>query len=277
MDQVTKVLTYKGQVVFEKVCMPDFNRVPKVYQKNEACFIFVNEGEFSLRTPEEMVPVSKSNGILAKCLDYFFESSPSQRGKANGFEVIGVYLHQSLLEELFDFDVSHSKHKVDYNVKQFEIDNLLDNFRNGINILIDNPDLADEDIVKIKLKEFILLISKTQDAPQSDFLSSLFKTKQTEFTEIVNNNVFSNLSVEELAHLCSMSVSTFKRKFNEEFDESPKKYMSKMRLQRASEMLISKESRISDVAYELGYDTVSTFNRSFKKHFGKSPTEFKLG
>ncbi|MFK7776445.1 MAG: helix-turn-helix domain-containing protein, partial [Saprospiraceae bacterium] len=92
----------------------------------------------------------------------------------------------------------------------------------------------------------------------------------------INNNLYSNLSVEEFAKLCAMSVSTFKRKFKELYSESPKKYFSKMKMKRASQLLLINENRISDIAYECGFDSLATFNRIFKKHFGQSPSEYRL-
>jgi len=60
------VLKCKGQVVFEKIAMSTFNRIPKLYQNNEACLMFVSEGEFSVRTPDEFISFKKGKGLLAK-------------------------------------------------------------------------------------------------------------------------------------------------------------------------------------------------------------------
>lgn len=94
-------------------------------------------------------------------------------------------------------------------------------------MLLDNPELADVTLNKTKLKEFVLLISKTQNAPsQIDFLSVMFKKNNSELKKTIINNVFSNLSIEEFAHLCGISLSTFK--------DSLKKYIVKKRLELAS-------------------------------------------
>lgn len=144
-------------------------------------------------------------------------------------------------------------------------------------MLLDNPELADETLIKTKLKEFVLLMSKTQNAPsQLDFLSAMFKKNSSTFKETIINNIYSNLSLDEFAHLSGMSLSTFKRKFNDTFKDSPKKYIAKKKLEKASKMLRLPDYRISDIAYDCGFETISTFNRSFKTHFGKSPTEFRL-
>ena len=277
MIQEQKTLKYKNRIVFERIRMSHFKRIPKVFQGNEACFMFINKGEFSARTPDGFISFNKEKGLLAKCFDYFFETNKKQRNSSDSIEVVGVLLYPSIVEELFQFDITESTHTVDYNITKVQIDGLLNNFKESLNILLDNPELADETLIKTKLKEFILLVSKTQNAPsQLDFLSSMFKKNSSEFSITIANNLYSNLSIDELAHLCSMSVSTFKRKFKEVFRMSPKKYIAKMKLEKASRLLTSKEHRISDVAYDCGFETISTFNRSFKTYFGKSPTAYRL-
>lgn len=272
-----KTLMYKGQIIFERIAMTTFKRIPKLYQNNEACFMFLNEGEFSARTPDEFLSFNKGMGLLAKCFDFFFETDERQRAVSDKVEAVGVILHQAIVEELFQFDVNSSTHMVDYNIKQIPINGLLSSFKDSINILLDHPELADEQMVETKLKEFILLVSKTQHAPsQLDFLSAMFKRNSSEFRTTIHNNLYSNLSIDEFAHLCGMSASSFKRKFKEYYQESPNRYFVKMKLEKASKMLSSHEIRIADVAYQCGFETISTFNRAFKTHFGVSPSEFRL-
>lgn len=143
--------------------------------------------------------------------------------------------------------------------------------------MIDNPELADENIIKAKLKEFVLLMSKSQHAPsQLDFLSSLFKPINIEFKSTIQHNLYANLSIDELARLCHLSTSSFKRKFNETFLESPKKFITKRKLEKAAELLQIDNKRVSDIAYDVGFDSLATFNRNFADLFGKSPSQYRL-
>ncbi|MEM7511807.1 MAG: helix-turn-helix domain-containing protein [Bacteroidota bacterium] len=272
-----KTLSYKGQVVFEKIRMQNPPRGLKPFRENEACFLFITRGEFVVRTPDELILFEEGKGLLAKCFDFYFEASEAQRAAHDTLEAIGVLLYPSLIEELFQFDLSQSNHRVDYNLKRIEIDALLNSFKESINILLDNPELADEGMIKTKLKEFVLLICKTVNAgSQLDFLSAMFKLNAPEFRSTIHQNLYSNLSIEEFARLCGMSISAFKRKFGEVFQESPGKYISRKKLEKASELLASSSLRVSEIAYDLGYETISTFNRSFKAHFGQSPSEYRL-
>lgn len=272
-----KVLFYKGYPVFGKQTMPGFDRVPKEYKENEACFIFVNKGRFSVRSQEHFFEVNNSTGLLAKCLNYFFETTSEQKKGNTEIEVIGIVLFPSLVKDLFEFELPSTTYNIDFNLQKVVIDRLLENFRSSIEMLIENPELADENMIKTKLREFVLLMSKSHDAPSElDFLAAIFKPNEVEFKSTIRNNLFSNLSIEELASLCHLSLSSFKRKFRETYNASPKKYINLKKVERAAELLRDQHIRVSDIAYEVGYDSIATFNRNFSAIYGKSPSEYRL-
>ncbi|WP_299104733.1 AraC family transcriptional regulator [uncultured Tenacibaculum sp.] len=277
MEFQEKVITYKDRIVFIKLSMPSFNRTLKHYVEDEACFMFVNKGEVGVRTPDDYLKLNKNTAMIAKCLNYFFEPSQNKEICNEGIESVGVFLYPSLVEDLFDLDISISNHRNDYNVKQVQVDLMLDNFRQSIDILLDNPELVDDTMVKLKLKEFIQLLVKSQNAPsQLDFLAALFKPNEVEFKKVIQQNVYANLTIKELALLTHLSESSFKRKFKEVFDKSPKKYLTEKKVKRAAELLKSSKDRVSEIAYDVGFDSVSTFNRNFTSFFGKSPSDYRL-
>ncbi len=277
MKYQEKYIKYKDRIVFGKQSMPYFDRMPKEYFEDEACFVFVNQGEVSVRSQNQYMNLDTDNAILAKCLNYFFETNSKQKESGDGIEVIAVIIHPSQVEELFEFDLTHSTYSLDYNIKQVEVDRLLANYKDSINILLDNPELADEMIIQTKLKEFVLLMTKSQNAPSElDFLSALFKPFETEFKSTIQHNIYSNLSLNELARLCHLSLSSFKRKFEEVFKTSPKKYISQKKIEKAAELLKTENLRISEIAYDVGFDSLATFNRNFTAIYGKSPSSYRL-
>ena len=277
MKYEEKYLKYKDRIVFGKQSMPYFDRMPKEYFEDEACFVFVNEGEVSVRAQTNYIDLNKKHAILAKCLNYFFETNDRQKESGDGVEVIAVILYPALVEEIFEFDLSRSDFSYDFNIKQVEVDRLLANFKESIIILLDNPELADESIIKTKLKEFVLVMAKSKDAPsQLDFLAALFKPLDIEFKSAIQHNLYANLSIDELARLCHLSTSSFKRKFKETFDASPKKYISQKKIEKAAALLKSESSRVSDIAYDVGFDSLATFNRNFSATYGLSPSEYRL-
>jgi AraC-like DNA-binding protein len=272
-----KTLAYKDRIIFEKLVMGNFNRVPKLFQETEACFMYLEEGSFQFRTPEKLLHFNAGDGLLTKCGDYFFEQTKLDHQNYKRTKAIGVYFYPAIIKQLFDFDLSISDFKTDYDATKVNIDELIKNFIRSIEFLLDNPSVSSDTMILTKLKEFLLLLSKTENAPSIlDFVSALFKPYEYNFKKVIANNVFSNLSLNELANLCSLSMSSFQRKFSENFQQTPSAYFFEQRMKKAKELLLSQNNRISDIAYDCGYDSISTFNRVFKKHFECSPSKFRL-
>lgn len=272
---IEKTVEYKGYVVFKKRSLHSFKRWKKNAQEREACFAFIKRGEYKVRDQTKFYEFDKKNALLAKCSNYFYESAAYPLESDEQGEAIGIFLYPELYQSLFQFDLSKSSHTVDYNLKQVKVDQMLESFRDSIEILLDNPELADELLVETKLREFVILISKKVGAKsEMDFLASMFKPHFAKFEEIIHHNLYADLSLDELATLCHMSLSTFKRKFSEIYSESPKKYITRLKIEKAIDLLTVGHMRISDIAFETGFDSISTFNRAFKAHTGKNPSSY---
>ncbi len=81
------------------------------------------------------------------------------------------------------------------------------------------------------------------------------------------------MSVETLAQSVAMSQRTLNRKLKAILNITPVEFIRQYRLQKAA-VLLSSGQGISDIAYEVGFETASYFSKCFKEHFGKTPTEF---
>jgi YesN/AraC family two-component response regulator len=52
-------------------------------------------------------------------------------------------------------------------------------------------------------------------------------------------------------------------------------YASRVRIESAKNLLLNPNLRISEIAYEAGFQSLTHFNRVFKKILGQSPTEYR--
>ena len=111
---------------------------------------------------------------------------------------------------------------------------------------------------------------------EAEFLSTIFTPVDYDLKITIENNLFSMLSLSELAHLCNMSLPTFNRKFKAIYRESPRKYITDKKLSKAKNLLVNTSLSIGEIAYQCGFDSVSTFNRVFKTAFKKNPTSYRL-
>jgi len=52
-------------------------------------------------------------------------------------------------------------------------------------------------------------------------------------------------------------------------------YLNRVRLEKAKTLLLDPNRRISEVAYEVGFQSLTHFNRVFRKFEGRSPTDYR--
>jgi transcriptional regulator GlxA family with amidase domain len=76
-----------------------------------------------------------------------------------------------------------------------------------------------------------------------------------------------NWSVTKLAALCSVSVRTLERNFQQIYGKPPKSWLIEQRIRNATEFLRDGSS-VKETAAIMGYRHASTFTREFKKSFG---------
>jgi AraC-like DNA-binding protein len=77
----------------------------------------------------------------------------------------------------------------------------------------------------------------------------------------------------ELAALCNMSVTNFRREWQKQYSDTPMRYRDALRLGSAKEYLALGYYSVSEVAAKCGFDDVSYFIRFFKKHTGVTPSK----
>jgi len=92
--------------------------------------------------------------------------------------------------------------------------------------------------------------------------------------EYIEENIGKPLLVYEIADHFDMSRYHFSRIFKMITGWPLNNYVNSRKLAIAVELLESKNMKIVDVAYELGFEYPEVFSRAFKRHFGISPNQF---
>lgn len=83
------------------------------------------------------------------------------------------------------------------------------------------------------------------------------------------------ISLAELARAASLSESHFCRTFKEVTKLTVTDYVTRARIATARKELLRPATRVSDIAFQVGFQSLSQFNRSFAKIVGCSPTKFR--
>ena len=84
-----------------------------------------------------------------------------------------------------------------------------------------------------------------------------------------------DISIEKLSEMTNMSTRHFRRVFHGIYGTSPLKYINTLRIQHASQLLISTDLPITEVAIHCGFSDANYFSSKFKEATGKSPMAFR--
>lgn len=83
------------------------------------------------------------------------------------------------------------------------------------------------------------------------------------------------LQIADLADICHMSETHFRRIFVQDMKMTPIEYLNMVRVQKACDLLYKTDYAMDVIADKVGYQTCSTFNRNFKRFTGLSPFQWK--
>ena len=159
-----------------------------------------------------------------------------------------------------------------------DLEDRLKGLKTGADAYVEKP--FNTEILKVTIQNLIksrenvshLLQDKKVEKKLSQdevFLSGLI--------QLIKDNLTSNdFSIDDLCEKMGLSRSNLFRKLKGLIQMSPSDLIIKIKLSKAEELLKQKSHpRISDIAYESGFNDPKYFSTLFKKHYGQTPKEFQ--
>ncbi len=93
--------------------------------------------------------------------------------------------------------------------------------------------------------------------------------------KFIHSQLDQALPLGDVARAAGLSESHFCRLFKEATGLTLTDYVNRCRINWAKRELLRPETRISEIAFKIGYQSLSQFNRSFARLTGVSPTEYR--
>lgn len=264
--------------VFEKAILkPPFRLTAEM--PDEACFYYVVQGCADTITNTERVHLKSNEGMVMKCGTYLNEYLETEG--VEYCEAIAVHFYPEVLKMIYDKEfpdfLLNANEIEPLRYEKFNANKTFKNYIDSLQFYFENPQLVSEELLKLKLKEIILLLAKTDQAQAiKRLIGNLFTKQEVDFKETIEANLFTNFSLDELAALTNLSLSSFKREFSKHYDISPARYIKQRKLEKAAKMLKTTSLRISDVAYDCGFSDLAHFSKSFQKQYNVPPSEYRL-
>ena len=90
----------------------------------------------------------------------------------------------------------------------------------------------------------------------------------------IESKIYEPLTIAEVCQQFSLSRSSLQLLFKHTVNQSPKKYISDMKLERSCQMLRENKYTISEISLKLGYSSIHYFSNAFNQKYHISPSEY---
>jgi AraC family transcriptional regulator, exoenzyme S synthesis regulatory protein ExsA len=246
---------------------------------NRHVFNFLQEGEKEVHFYDRSVKFTPAQALLIPASNCLMSERPAHSRYYRAFLFLftdtNLAAFRSKYPFLFTADYKGARDQSPCFL--FEQDEFVKGYTQSLRLLPNQASSAlSEHLLQIKFEEIMLYLC---DRYPQDFLPLLDSLTATSFDlplrKVVESNVYNNLSMEELAFLCNMSLSTFKRKFEEVYGAPPARWFHLKKMQQAAFLLKHRNVKASEIHHELGYENLSSFVQAFKKEFGKTPKVYQ--
>ena len=242
----------------------------EVYIKSNI-LIFVRRGVKQLHLKDETLDIDENsilflrsgNYIMTEVLDQYYEA------------MLFLYEDNLLLDFIKKYNLNPKK--IQNNQSSIlKIDNT-----NELKTLIDTTcsyftnDISNkEEIIKLKLEEaFLNILNSSSKEEFENLLASIYESNY--FKIQVEKEFSYDENILDLASKLKLPNLSFREKFKDVFGQTPKKWQTQKRLEKAKILLETTDKNVSEVCVESGFDNLSWFIQVFKKQYNQTPKQIK--
>lgn len=238
---------------------------------NQSTFSFLMEGTKEVTFDNSSLSINNSRFIIMKSGHCLMTEKLS--AIKNYRSILLFFTNEMVLKFIRKLELNKNQ-STDYkSVYSFGYDEFIKRF---VNSLLDISRLSkniQRKLLEVKFEEIMLYLIEIYG---TDFLYSLTSNSsdtEQKFIHTVESNRLNKLTLPELAFLCNMSISTFKREFEKHYSESPIKWFQNKRLEYAHYLLNQEQKNPSEIYFEAGYENLSSFIQAYKSKYGVTPKQ----
>lgn len=240
---------------------PDLRSYIDSIFKNSYHVMEAHDGQEGLEMALEHVPDVIISDLMMPRLDGFgFCKALKSDIRISHIPVIMLTAKAALEDRLEGFDVGADE----YLAKPFNTEELQVRVRN----LLKQRQLLQQ---KYSQQNTILEAQK----PPMEVLSMDEQFVQKTKTILENYFSESNFDVEKFASEMGVTSVQLRRKLKALTGQTITEYVRNYRLEKAAELLLNKTGTISEIAYQVGFESLPYFSKVFLEKFGKTPSEWR--
>lgn len=273
-----KIITLPDELNFENapaVQIFDYQSSQEISRQqiilNQNAFSFLLEGHKEVVFNNSILSIDNSRFLVMKSGHCLMTEKLSEI--KNYRSILLFFTNEILLKFIRKTVLKRNTSSVCKSVHSFKYDEFIKRFvlsLSDISVLSKN---TQTNMLYIKFEEIMLYLTEIYG---TGFLYSLLKNSDDatqRFRRTVESNQLSKLTLKELAFLCNMSISTFKREFEKHYATSPIKWFQNKRLEHAHYLMNKEQKSSSDIYLEIGYENLSSFIKAYKSKYGMTPKQ----
>lgn len=134
-----------------------------------------------------------------------------------------------------------------------------------LNLMLDSLEMQ---IAVLLLREFKTNVMRSSHLQDADSYVRLAQ-------EYIRTYFSSNISLQDICNEIHVSQYHFIRTFVKKVGMTPHKYLLSIRMEKAKELLITRQYSVTEAAMLCGYESISNFSTTFKNVVGLSPVDYK--
>ncbi|MBV6439341.1 MAG: AraC family transcriptional regulator [Haliscomenobacteraceae bacterium CHB4] len=265
---------YRETVCLEYTCPIDAEQIG-IFSRNDY-LVYVLSGKKTYKTvnaewtlvPGQTLYLKKGAEIIHQYFD-------------DEYCMLGFFISDELIKETYEevrtqtvLRLNNSKEFMEFTAAKVQPSNYLEGFFHSMLNYFRGKDRPPDHILLLKLKELLMTLMNS-DPMLASYFNNLASTGRPSLAHIMEKNFCFNLKLEDYAELTHRSLSTFKRDFQQHFNESPGKWLLKRRVHHAAHLIANSNLIFSQIALESGFEDLSHFSRAFKSIMGTSPSDYK--
>lgn len=243
----------------------------------ECHFVFILSGEKKWESNGEFVTANKGDIVFVKQGSAIVHHSDHAE-----FCVLILFIpYEFVTRFIINNDLPFGRNYSDQDLKQIvklENNMALEGYRNSLLSYLADSQVDLQQLARVKLEElfhYVFTNDKLKDI--SAYLKSIARQDSNHLKYIMEANFMVPIGLEQYASMSNMSLSTFKRRFQEIFNMAPGIWLAIKRLEFSKRLLSTSNMTVAEIADASGFNSTSYFVKAFKQEFHLTPLQYKKG
>ncbi|MCM3601008.1 AraC family transcriptional regulator [Robertmurraya korlensis] len=267
------IIKMNGLTVIES-CLPTKKTEGRMFLEDHM-LLFVLKGRYLLKFGNQSYLVKDREMLLIhKSIVVSYEKFGDERAD-DLLDYMMFFLKDELLNEFIKMtNLQSSFPSTVIPISVYPMNERLTGYIESLKPILKESNRIQEGLVRLKLLELLYDVADTDEKFLYQFLH-LRHNERKSISQVVEENIYNPVSIDDLAYLSGRSLSTFKREFKEIYNSPPLKWIRNRRLDKARELLLHTPFSITEICFSTGFENVAHFSRVFKERFGVSPSMYK--